>query len=125
MTDPTGALFQTTMARMADPSRRYYLGLCGYMRNCTYINPNSNVNITSQDVSNSINISLENKNNNDISQYDIDNDTESRLELYSYANMPVLFKNVHVILYSGKPVEVSDYKPELRSINIPIVDVTL
>lgn len=61
-----------------------------------------------------------------ISNNDMDEDSgdvqDSRTELDSHANMPVLGRNSYVISHTGKTADVSPFSPEYEPMSIPIVD---
>ena len=50
---------------------------------------------------------------------------ESRTDLDSHANMPVVGQNYYIISDSGTFAEVNDFLPEYETKNIPILDATL
>ena len=50
---------------------------------------------------------------------------ESRTELDSHANMPVVGKHAYIIAETGKKVDVSPFTPDYRPLNVPLVDAML
>ena len=53
---------------------------------------------------------------------DVEEDTNSRTELDSHANMPLVGLNASMFADTGRVAEVSPYTPEYKSLQIPIVD---
>ena len=56
---------------------------------------------------------------------DTNNILESRLELDSHTNMPVVGGSVYIVAHTGKTAEFSEYNPDYRSKQIPIVDAAV
>ena len=54
-----------------------------------------------------------------------DDKCESRTDLDSHANMPVVGSNCQVIRQTGKTVTVSPFTPDYEPMNIPVVDATV
>ena len=50
---------------------------------------------------------------------------ESRTELDSHANMPVVEKHVYIIAETGKKVDVSLFTPDYKPLTVPLVDATI
>ena len=50
---------------------------------------------------------------------------ESRVELDSHANMPVVGRNAYIISNTGKTANVNPYNPDYEPMEIPIVDAAL
>ena len=47
---------------------------------------------------------------------------ESRTELDSHANMPVVGKHAYIIDETGKKVDVSPFTPDYKLLTVPLVD---
>ena len=56
---------------------------------------------------------------------DTSNMVESRLELDSHANMPVVIGGAYIVARAGKTAEVSAYNPDYGSKQMPTVDAAL
>ena len=50
---------------------------------------------------------------------------ESRTELDSHANMPVVGKHAYIIVETGKKVDVSPFTHDYRPLMVPLVDTTV
>ena len=50
---------------------------------------------------------------------------ESRTELDSHANMPVVGKHAYIIDETGKNVDVSPFTPDYKPLTVPLVDATV
>ena len=50
---------------------------------------------------------------------------ESRMELDSHANMPVVGKHAYIIAKTGKKVDVSPFTPDYKPLTVPLVDATV
>ena len=50
---------------------------------------------------------------------------ESRTELDSHANMPVVGKHAYIIAETGKKVDMSPFTPDYKPLTIPLVDATV
>ena len=50
---------------------------------------------------------------------------ESRTELDSHANMPVVGKHAYIIAKTGKKVDVSPFTPDYKPLAVPLVDATV
>ena len=50
---------------------------------------------------------------------------ESRTELDSHANMPVVGKHAYIIAETSKKVDVSPFKPDYKPLTVPLVDATV
>ena len=50
---------------------------------------------------------------------------ESRMELDSHANMPVVGKHAYIIDETGKKVDVSPFTPDYKPLTVPLVDPTV
>ena len=50
---------------------------------------------------------------------------ESRMELDSHANMPVVGKHAYIIAKTGKEVDVSPFTPDYQPLTVPLVDATV
>ena len=50
---------------------------------------------------------------------------ESRTELDSHANMPVVGKHGYIIAETGKTVDVSPFTPDYKLLPVPLVDATI
>ena len=50
---------------------------------------------------------------------------ESRTELDSHANMPVVGKHAYIIAGTGKKVDVSPFTPDYKLLTVPLVDATV
>ena len=50
---------------------------------------------------------------------------ESRMELDSHANMPVVGKHAYIIAKTGKKVDVSPFMPDYQPLMVPLVDPTV
>ena len=50
---------------------------------------------------------------------------ESRTELDSHANMPVVGKHAYIIAETGKKVDVSPFTPDYKLLTVPLVDATI
>ena len=50
---------------------------------------------------------------------------ESRTELDSHANMPVVGKHAYIIAETGKKVDVSPFTPDYKPLTVPLVDATV
>ena len=50
---------------------------------------------------------------------------ESRTELVSHANMPVVGKHAYILAELGKTVEVNPYTPDYKSMSVPLVDAAV
>ena len=50
---------------------------------------------------------------------------ESRTELDSHANMPVLGRHVHILSDTGRKADVSPFTPDYQSLKMPIVDAAI
>lgn len=55
----------------------------------------------------------------------IDDKDQSRTELDSHANMPVIGRNAYILAETGKSVEVNPYTPDYQAMTIPLVDAAL
>ena len=53
---------------------------------------------------------------------DEDQAEESRTELDSHANMPVVGRNAYVLADTGKTVDVSPYTPDYKPVQVKVVD---
>ena len=58
-------------------------------------------------------------------RFDDEDEHESRTELDSHANMPVVDQNSYVISDTGKMAEVNPYNPDYKSMRLPIVDAAI
>ena len=58
-------------------------------------------------------------------RFDDEDEHESRTELDSHANMPVVGRNSYVISDTGKMAEVNPYNPDYKSMRLPIVDAAI
>ena len=56
---------------------------------------------------------------------DIEIKEESRTELDSHANMPVVGKHAYIIAETGKTVDVSPFTPDYKPLTVPLVDATI
>ena len=56
-------------------------------------------------------------------EVDVETDGESRTELDSHANMPVVGREALVVEQSGKMVEVSPFTPDYKPIKVEVVNV--
>ena len=52
-------------------------------------------------------------------------DEDSKTELDSHANMPVVGANAYILAESGKQVEVNPYTPDYKSMRLPLVDAAV
>ena len=50
---------------------------------------------------------------------------ESRMELDSHVNMPVVGKHVYIIAETGKKVDVSPFTPDYKPLTVPLADATV
>ena len=50
---------------------------------------------------------------------------ESRTELDSHPNMPVVGKHAYIIAKTGKKVDVSPFTPDYQPLTVPLVDATV
>ena len=50
---------------------------------------------------------------------------ESRTELDSHANMPVVGKHAYIIAKTGKKVDVSPFTPDCKLLTVPLVDAMI
>ena len=50
---------------------------------------------------------------------------ESRTELDSHANMPVVGKYAYIIAKTGKKVDVAPFTPDYKPLTVPLVDATV
>ena len=50
---------------------------------------------------------------------------ESRMELDSHMNMPVVGKHAYIIAETGKKVNVSPFTPDYQPLMVPLVDATV
>ena len=50
---------------------------------------------------------------------------ESRMELDSHANMPVVQKHAYIIAETSKKVDVSPFTPDYKPLTVPLVDATV
>ena len=50
---------------------------------------------------------------------------ESRTELDSHTNMPVVGKHAYIIAETGKKVDVSPFTPDYKPLTVPLVDATI
>jgi hypothetical protein len=50
---------------------------------------------------------------------------QSRTELDTHANMPVVGQNAYILAESGKTVDVSPYTPDYQSMTVPMVDAAV
>ena len=50
---------------------------------------------------------------------------ESRTELDSHANMPVVGKHAYIIVETGKKVDVSPFTPDYQPLMVTLVDTTV
>ena len=55
-------------------------------------------------------------------EVDVENDGESRTELDSHANMPVVGREALIVEQSGKTVEVSPFTPDYKPIKVEVVN---
>ena len=51
--------------------------------------------------------------------------SDSRTELDSHANMPVVGRNSYILSETGKVVDVKAFSPDFETMQIPIVDATV
>ena len=58
-------------------------------------------------------------------EVDIETDGESRTELDSHANMPVVGREALVVEQSGKTVEVSPFTPDYKPIKVEVVNAMI
>ena len=58
-------------------------------------------------------------------EVDVELDGESRTELDSHANMPVVGRKALVVEQSGKTVEVSPFTPDYKSIKVEMVNAMI
>ena len=58
-------------------------------------------------------------------EVDVELDGESRTELDSYANMPVVGREALVVEQSGKMVEVSPFTPDSKPIKVEVVNAMI
>eukprot|EP00957_Ditylum_brightwellii_P106829 8149859-Ditylum_brightwellii.AAC.1 len=50
--------------------------------------------------------------------------TESRTELDSHANMPVVGKHALILSHTGRVADVNPFTPDYKSMHVPIVHAT-
>ena len=55
----------------------------------------------------------------------VDAAVQSRTDLDSHANMPVVGKNAYILAESGKTVDVSPFTPDYQSMEVPLVDAAI
>ena len=55
----------------------------------------------------------------------IEMNEESRTELDTHANIPVLGKYAYIIAETGKKVDVSPFTPDYRPLTVPLLDATI
>ena len=58
-------------------------------------------------------------------EVEVELDGESRRELDSHANMPVVGKEALIVELSGKPVEVSPFTPDYKPIKVEVVNAVV
>ena len=56
---------------------------------------------------------------------EVETRVESRRELDSHANMPVVGKHAYIIAKTGKKVDVSPFTPDYKLLTVPLVDATV
>ena len=55
----------------------------------------------------------------------VDNPDESRTELDSHANMPVVGRHAYIVAETGRTVDVSPFTPDYEAITVPLVDAAI
>ena len=95
--------------------------------NCSANTVNINEHLSSY-ISTSItnvvaNTNISDSNANDITT--VNSNVESRMELDSHANMPVLGNGAYILGHTGQTADVTAYSPEYESMQIPIVDAAV
>ena len=58
-------------------------------------------------------------------EVEVEMDEESRMELDSHANMPVVGKEALIVEQSGKTVEVSPFTPDYKPIKVEVVNAVV
>ena len=55
----------------------------------------------------------------------VDDSNESRTELDSHANMPVVGKNAYIVAETGRTVDISPFTPDYKAMTVPLVNAAI